>query len=192
VTQEKQKPAGEGKVGDDAVNSLVFSTAAPKSVKGVEAQPKPLNEQTPKSPAGTAEKKTEPMLLIDSKKLDTAFAVIERIIDIVKGTKDVRNRLSAILDPKNPKTSSKLNAEQVNMLIDSYWFYNTYGDLYKGVKTLADEMVLDMLSLDGHGVEKAIQLTAAIEQSKLLNTLYGSTQEQRTRLPSFKKEATKQ
>lgn len=195
---ETEKPA-DGVKHDDAVTSDMHlpPVSSVKSPRGWV----PSDQQTPplalldklkgtKPPAGKADDKKKPPM--DSKKLDTALAIVERIIDIVKGTKDVRNRLSAILDPKNPKTSSNLNADQVNMVIDSYWFYNTFGDRYKALKELADEVILDMLSLNGYGVEQAIKLTAAIEQSKLLGEMFGSTQEKKSRLPSFKKEATKQ
>ena len=123
---------------------------------------------------------------------EEALKRIEAIFKILRGQEDVRNRLSAILDPKNPKTSSNLTAEQINVIIKASYAMKTYPILYAPLGHLVEEIAPDMLSLDGWGVEQSIKLNGAIEQSAFLKGMFGSVQEKKSRLPAFRKGETKQ
>jgi hypothetical protein len=125
-------------------------------------------------------------------KIDEKLSVLKKILDLIHGKEAVSNRLGAILDPKNPKSSSNLTAEQVNFVIDASFAAKTFPNLYGPLAVLVDELVHDNLSLDGWGVNKAISLTAAIEQSKLLQGTFGSVEEKKSRFPSFRKGEVKQ
>jgi hypothetical protein len=129
---------------------------------------------------------------VSEQKFELALRRIKRLIDIVRGKEDVRNRLSAILDPQKPQSSSNLTAVQVNFQIRARWFTQTYPKRYSAIGALADEMTSCNMSLNGWGVEKAISLTAAIEQSAVFKQAYGSTGEKKSILPSFRKQETKQ
>lgn len=121
-----------------------------------------------------------------------AIGRLKRLMDLIKGKEDVRNRLNAILKPDQIQTSTNLTAEQVNMVIDSYWFYGQFPELYQPLKDLADNLMLTSLSLKGYGIEQSVKLVGAIEQSQYFKAMLGSTQEPRHHTPAFKKAETKQ
>jgi hypothetical protein len=117
---------------------------------------------------------------------------LKQILDVVFKKEDVRNRLSSILNPEKPQTSSRLTAEQVNFVKDAYWLAKQYPDLYLPMKDYADETLLTQMSEKGWGTEQSIKLVGAIEQSKAFQGMFGSVEPKKSRLPSFNKGETKQ
>jgi len=132
-----------------------------------------------------------------TKKLQQGLKVIEQIIDILRGRKDVRTRLTAITapDPANLVSSSNLSDEQVNAVEDCKFAASRYPEIYGPMNDSADITLRTALSLKGYGVEKGIALNGAIEQSNLFKSIMGTAQEQPQKkrgLPGFRKEETKQ
>lgn len=121
---------------------------------------------------------------------------IKRILDVVRGKEDPRNRISVITKPDNLKSSANLSIEQCHGVEDCHWLFDQNPIVYKPLRDLADETCSISLSKEGYGIEKGIQLTAAIEQTAIFKAAYGSTQNQegkkRRLLPGFRKEETKQ
>lgn len=125
-------------------------------------------------------------------KIEKNLSIIKRILDIIRGKEDVRNRLSSILDPQNPQTSSILNPDQTNFVVDAYWLAEAWPQLYQPLKDYAIERLYTQLSMNGKGIDSAIKLTGAIEQSMAFKGLFGTTDEKKRRLPSFRKGESKQ
>lgn len=129
---------------------------------------------------------------------DEQLDFLKKIIDVVRGKENVRNRLSAILDPAKPETSTKLSSNQVDFVICAKFFNKEYPALYKPLDDLSNYVITDSMSLDGWGVDEAIKLAAAIEQSQAYKALYGTINNDETakkgflHMPSFRKPDTKQ
>jgi len=101
------------------------------------------------------------------------------LLDTIRGTKDVRERLDSILNPRVLQTSSKLSTAQVNFVIKAYWLANAFPEFYEPLKSYANEVLKTMLSESGYGIESAIKLTGAIEQDKFLKALFGSVEKEK-------------
>lgn len=130
---------------------------------------------------------------MDAGRFARNMAKLKQILDLVFKKEDVRNRLSSILNPEKPQTSSKLSAEQVNFVTDAFWFADMWPELYNPLKTDAENLLLTQLSENGYGVERAIDLTGRIEGSQMMKAMFGSvTTEKKHRLPGFNKGGTKQ
>ena len=130
---------------------------------------------------------------MDAGRFARNMAKLKQILDLVFKKEDVRNRLSSILNPEKPQTSSKLSAEQVNFVTDAFWFADMWPELYNPLKTDAENLLLTQLSENGYGVERAIDLTGRIEGSQMMKAMFGSvTTEKKHRLPGFNKGETKQ
>ena len=140
-----------------------------------------------KLPAGTtltyAERKS---------KLADTLDFIKQIIKAIHGQEDVRNRLGVFLDPTKPQSSSNLNADQVNFVVDAFWMEKTYPKLFACYGDLARELLATNPSLNGWAVDKSIELNSIIEGNSMLKGMLGTVQERKTRLPSFNKEGAKQ
>lgn len=120
------------------------------------------------------------------------IAKLKTLLNLIFKKEDVRNRLSAILNPEKSQTSSKLSPDQVNFVVDAYWLGKTWPELYGPLKDYADERLLTQLSEKGWGVERAIDLTGRIEGSQILKGMFGSVEPQKRKLPGFNRGETKQ
>jgi hypothetical protein len=128
----------------------------------------------------------------DPKAFDKTMMQLKALFDLIYRKEDVRNRLSSILDPENPQTSSKLSADQINFINDAFFLAKQWPQLYEPLKAYGDEVLLTMLSEKGYGVEKAIALCGAIEQSAAFKGLFGTVEPKKRRLFGFNRGESKQ
>ncbi len=115
---------------------------------------------------------TEEQKRIDDQKFTDGLEKIKLILDIVKGKDNPKTKLNAILSPDKIVTSSNIKPLQSNAIHDRISVAKLYPNLYGD---LADESSVTMelaLSINGFGLEKAIQFASAIEASEILKSRY--------------------
>jgi hypothetical protein len=82
---------------------------------------------------------------------------------IITGKGDIRDRINLLLNPQNPQTASKLTISQVDYLRNSIWIANQYPE-FEPLKEDSLELAKSMISHEGWGVDKTIQLEESINK----------------------------
>jgi hypothetical protein len=157
-----------------------------------EKEPKP-SPQIVKPKAKTAVSVVVQPREKDPKAYEKALNRLKLLLDVIYRKEDVRNRLSSILNPEKPQTSSNLTADQVNFVNDALFLADQWREIYQPLADYANEVLLTQLSLKGYGVDQSIKLVGAIEGSGAFKAMFGSLEPQKKRrLPSFNRGDTKQ
>ena len=101
---------------------------------------------------------------------DEELSKFERFLNIIRGKVDVKNRLSLLLNPANPKTSTQLSRNEVDFVSLSLFVAEEFEE-FNPLKTFALEFCQVSISREGWGVESSIRLNSAISESKLFRDL---------------------
>jgi hypothetical protein len=93
--------------------------------------------------------------------------LFDRLIKIIRGQEDFKNKVKLILEPDMPQTSTKLNPNQIDFVSTSI-FIADYFDEMKPLRDYAIEFCRTSESNGGWGVDKVIQLEQAIGEKRML------------------------
>ena len=85
---------------------------------------------------------------------------LKQFLAVIRGTVDIRDQLSWLFNPSNPKTASNLSTSQAEFVEDAY-FVTGYFPRFKPLQDLALEILLTTPSIKGRRVEDAIQYRRA-------------------------------
>lgn len=93
--------------------------------------------------------------------------------DRIKGRKDVKSRVSVLLNPENLKTSSILSRGQAEFLAVAHWASGVeeWGGIFNGMRDYAKELSECSISVKGEGREQAIRFMGALSEGKILSKL---------------------
>jgi len=97
----------------------------------------------------------------------------EWFLNLLKGRKDVKTRVAVLANPDNPKSMSVLTHGQAEFVADAYFLsgVDEWGEIFKGLETLADEIMKVSPSIGGVGREQTIRFMGALSETKLLSKL---------------------
>ena len=100
-----------------------------------------------------------------------AMSRLKELVEIIKNRPDIKKRISLILNPDNPQSSTKLTNDQVNFIALAHYLGKAKESIFYPLHEFAVEFEKSSLSLNGFGIESAIALEQAINEQKLLKTL---------------------
>jgi len=101
---------------------------------------------------------------------ETNLGWFEKFLNIVRGKVDVKNRLSLLLNPDNPITSTQLSRSEVDFVSTSFFVADEF-PVFQPLANFAKQFCLTSISREGWGVDQSIRLNAAISESKLAKAL---------------------
>jgi hypothetical protein len=126
-----------------------------------------------------AEKKKDQELLMDFLGMDHTqvkkmMELINGFLDIIRGVKDIRGRLSPLMEPTGVsiETSARLTSSQAHAVGHMYLMEDMF-DFYQPMKGVGDQVCLPSISIDGMGREEAIRLMSAYGGGELIKQLGG-------------------
>jgi hypothetical protein len=124
---------------------------------------KMTDEETEIIPAPEEPEGKEPQEF-DEEEFKAKLALIREILDAVTGGETVGARVSPILSPKNPKTTSILNRGEISMCLSLIEFAKlSPRETYPALDYVLEKLAFN-LSLDGRGIELGIKLGQALTQ----------------------------
>lgn len=128
-----------------------------------------------------AEKKKDQELLMDFLGMDHTqvkkmMELINGFLDIIRGVKDIRGRLSPLMEPIGVaiETSARLTSSQAHAVGHMYLMEEMF-DFYQPMKGVGDQVCLPSISIEGMGREDAIRLMSAYGGGELIKQLGGLT-----------------
>jgi len=106
-------------------------------------------------------------------KPDKNMSKFEWFINLLRGRKDIKTRVSVLANPDNPKSMSVLSRGQAEFVTDAYFLKSVaeWGGIFEGLQTLADEIMFTSPSVGGVGREQTIRFMGALSESKILSKL---------------------
>jgi len=102
---------------------------------------------------------------------DEKLERFKKFLDILRGKVEIRSRLAPLLEPSKIQTSTRLSANEVEFVTDSYFFAKCWPE-FQPLKDFANEFCYTKISHEGLGRLEAIQFVGAVEQTKLFKALF--------------------
>ena len=100
----------------------------------------------------------------DEEEFNAKLDQIRRVMEVITGGETVGARVSPILSPKNPRTTSILTRGEIEMCTAFLQFgILSPEETYPAINFVHTKLGLN-LSLDGRGIDKAIELGKALTQ----------------------------
>jgi len=105
--------------------------------------------------------------------LDENMKKFEWFYNLLKGRKDVKTRVAVLATPDNWKSMSSLSHGQAEFVADAYFVNEVeeWGEIFSGLKILAEEIMEVSPSIGGLGREQTIRFMGALSESKFLSKL---------------------
>jgi len=88
------------------------------------------------------------------------LAKFRKLLDVLRGKVDIRERFGFLFDPSNIKTASRLSASQVEFVADAHFLANRFPE-FEPLKELAIEVAESCVSHKGQRVGEAIAFERA-------------------------------
>lgn len=109
---------------------------------------------------------------LDPKEIEKILELINKILDIVRGVKDVKGRLAPLMEPEgiSLETSARLSQSQIQACSYLHILPELYG-FFQPLESVAKHRELISISEDGKGRVEAINLMGAYGGSELLKNL---------------------
>lgn len=136
---------------------------------------KPIEQKTKREPTPEDLEKEKADLFIkeffglDMEELEKVFQVIQNFMDMLRGVKDIKGRLSPLMEPKGLaiETSARLTPIQAQASGIQFALADLYA-FFKPLEIPAIHNNLSSISKDGLGREEGIRLMGAYSGSELL------------------------
>ena len=142
-----------------------MSTEIPKELK-----PTQVIEKTPDQIMREKEAEAvKEFFNVDAKTLERRMELIQRILDIVRGVRDIKGRLSPIMEPTgiSLESSARLSKPQAEGLAEIKTL-STLFKFFEPVEELGNHRAWCSISENGEGRKEAISLTGAQSGTSLL------------------------
>lgn len=105
--------------------------------------------------------------------LQEELKLFKEFMEIVKGRKDIKTRVSVLANPENQKTMSILNTHETSFVIECFWASSvaSWGGLFDPLKELATEKLETNISKSGRGRDQVIQFVGALSEVSTLKKM---------------------
>lgn len=99
---------------------------------------------------------------------------LKQLMDIAKGKKDIKSRLSVLTNPDNLDTMSVLSKAQAHFLGETNWLVKqSWGKVFTPLNELAQSWREPNISISGQGRKDSIEFVRAINEAKALTKIDG-------------------
>ena len=92
---------------------------------------------------------------------------LEKVLQVAKGRIDIKSRLSLLLNPDLPQTTTYLTKAQAHFVTTAHFVGKEF-PVFQPLSDYAREMELSLISVEGRGVENSVRLIQALELQKIM------------------------
>ena len=98
---------------------------------------------------------------------------LRELIDVVRGHKDVKSRLSVLTNPENLDTMTVLSKEEAHFLAVTNWLVKVpeWGDMFTPMNEFAQSLREPNISVGGRGRQDSIDFVRAFNEARAIKKL---------------------